>query len=89
VVKHEDAYHAMSSNTSGSRPREEFDATLEALEEALENDKTVVKDALKLNKFTLTAAATAEEVRACLWWEYGGGVGCRMTKVHIVVPMDA
>ena len=43
VVKHEDAYHAMCSNTAGSTPRELFDDQVESLVEALDKDKGVVK----------------------------------------------
>jgi pre-mRNA-processing factor 40 len=43
LVKHEDAYCAMCSNTAGSTPRELFEDEVESLVEALDKDKSVVK----------------------------------------------
>eukprot|EP00238_Polyblepharides_amylifera_P010460 CAMPEP_0196575320 /NCGR_PEP_ID=MMETSP1081-20130531/4825_1 /TAXON_ID=36882 /ORGANISM="Pyramimonas amylifera, Strain CCMP720" /LENGTH=1005 /DNA_ID=CAMNT_0041893583 /DNA_START=53 /DNA_END=3071 /DNA_ORIENTATION=- len=74
LCKHEDAYQALCSNLSGSKPRELFDDCLETLEKQHEKDKSMVKDALKLQKWVVKSDSSLEELETVLL-QMDGGIG--------------
>ncbi|CAA6667105.1 unnamed protein product [Spirodela intermedia] len=63
-VKDLPPYIAVSSNTSGSTPKDLFEDMAEELEKQYHEDKTRVKDALKMGQITLTASWTFEDFKA-------------------------
>ncbi|KAI3848770.1 hypothetical protein MKX03_011384 [Papaver bracteatum] len=65
-VKDLPAYMAVASNTSGSTPKDLFEDVAEELEKQYRDDKTRVKDALKLGKITMSSALTPEEFKAAI-----------------------
>ncbi|KAI3972783.1 hypothetical protein MKX01_019441 [Papaver californicum] len=65
-VKDLPAYMAVSSNTSGSTPKDLFEDVAEELEKQYRDDKTRVKDAMKLGKIAMSSASTYEEFKAAI-----------------------
>ncbi|KAK6945962.1 FF domain [Dillenia turbinata] len=65
-VKDLSAYLAISSNTSGSTPKDLFEDVSEELQNQYHDDKTHVKDAVKLAKITLSSTWTLEEFKAAI-----------------------
>ncbi|KAK6916305.1 FF domain [Dillenia turbinata] len=65
-VKDLPAYLAISSNTSGSTPKDLFEDASEELQNQYHDDKTRVKDATKLAKITLSSTWTFEEFKAAI-----------------------
>ncbi|KAG2634511.1 pre-mRNA-processing protein 40A-like isoform X1 [Panicum virgatum] len=60
-IKDSQAYLAVSSNTSGSTPKELFDDVIEELEKQYLDDKTRVKEVVKSGKIPMTTSWTLEE----------------------------
>ncbi|KAI3760721.1 hypothetical protein L1987_51120 [Smallanthus sonchifolius] len=65
-VKESVAYQAVASNTSGSTPRDLFEDVVEELEKRYHEDKTRVKDSLKLKKVAVLPAWTFEDLKAAI-----------------------
>ncbi|MCL7023420.1 hypothetical protein MKW94_009241 [Papaver nudicaule] len=65
-VKDLPAYMAVSSNTSGSTPKDLFEDVAEELEKQYRDDKARVKDAMKLGKIAVSATSTYEEFKATI-----------------------
>ncbi|KAL6010577.1 hypothetical protein ACLOJK_001011 [Asimina triloba] len=65
-VKELPAYIAVSSNTSGSTPKDLFEDVAEELEKQYHDDKTRIKDALKMGKITMTSSWTFEDFKAAI-----------------------
>ncbi|CAO2830841.1 unnamed protein product [Amaranthus hypochondriacus] len=70
-VKDSAAYLAVARNTSGSTPKDLFEDVVEDLENQYHDDKSRVKDAMKLCKITMTSAWTFEEFKESLFSELG------------------
>ncbi|XP_057528501.1 pre-mRNA-processing protein 40A [Amaranthus tricolor] len=68
-VKDSSAYLAVARNTSGSTPKDLFEDVVEDLENQYHDDKSIVKDAMKLCKITMTSAWTFEEFKEALFSE--------------------
>ncbi|XP_050215315.1 pre-mRNA-processing protein 40A isoform X2 [Mercurialis annua] len=60
-VKDLPQYHAVATNTSGSTPKDLFEDVAEELEKQYRDDKTRVKEGLKLGKITITSTWTFED----------------------------
>ncbi|OVA01174.1 WW domain [Macleaya cordata] len=65
-VKDLPAYIAVSSNTSGSTPKDLFEDVAEELEKQFREDKTRIKDAMKLGKITIASTWTFEDFKAAI-----------------------
>ncbi|XP_054786408.1 pre-mRNA-processing protein 40A-like isoform X2 [Prosopis cineraria] len=65
-VKDLPAYVAVASNTSGSTPKDLFEDVSEELEKQYHEDKTRVKDAVKLGKITLSSTWTVEDFKTTI-----------------------
>lgn len=65
-VKESVAYQAVASNTSGSTPKDLFEDVAEDLEKKYHEDKTRVKDAIKLKKVTVVPTWTFEEFKLAI-----------------------
>ncbi|XP_057422541.1 pre-mRNA-processing protein 40A-like isoform X2 [Lotus japonicus] len=65
-VKDLHAYQAVASNTSGSTPKDLFEDVAEELEKQYHEEKSRVKDALKLAKITLLSTWTFEDFQSAL-----------------------
>ncbi|GAB4853406.1 hypothetical protein Ancab_017584 [Ancistrocladus abbreviatus] len=65
-VKDLPAYLAVSSNSSGSTPKELFEDVAEELQKQYEEDKTRIKDAVKLGKVALSSTWTVEDLKAAI-----------------------
>ncbi|XXG75331.1 hypothetical protein AAC387_Pa07g3861 [Persea americana] len=65
-VKDLPAYIAVSSNTSGSTPKDLFEDVAEELEKLYHEDKTRIKDALKIGKITLASSWTFETFKSAI-----------------------
>ncbi|KAL5705076.1 hypothetical protein ACHQM5_023422 [Ranunculus cassubicifolius] len=65
-VKDLPAYVAASSNTSGSTPKELFEDVAEDLQKQYDDDKTRIKDSIKLTKITLASTWTLEDLKAAI-----------------------
>nr|XP_043636190.1 pre-mRNA-processing protein 40A isoform X3 [Erigeron canadensis] len=63
-VKASVAYEAVASNTSGSTPRDLFEDLVEELDKKYHEDKTRVKDAIKLKKVPVLPTWTLEDFKA-------------------------
>ncbi|GMH13579.1 hypothetical protein Nepgr_015420 [Nepenthes gracilis] len=57
------AYLAVSSNSSGSTPKELFEDVAEELQKQYEEDKARIKDAVKLEKVALSSTWTLEDLK--------------------------
>lgn len=62
-VKELPAYMAVASNTSGATPKDLFEDVAEELEKQYHEDKSRIKDAIKLRKVTLSATWTLEDLK--------------------------
>ncbi|KAI3685869.1 hypothetical protein L6452_35130 [Arctium lappa] len=65
-VKESVAYQAVASNTSGSTPKDLFEDVAEELEKKYHEDKTRVKDAMKLKKVTVVPTWTLEDFKVAI-----------------------
>lgn len=65
-VKDLPTYLAVASNTSGSTAKELFQDVLEELEKQYHEDKTRIKDAVKLGKIMLTSTWTLEDFKTAI-----------------------
>ncbi|KAE8008160.1 hypothetical protein FH972_004700 [Carpinus fangiana] len=65
-IKDLPAYLAVASNTSGSTPKELFEDVLEELEKLYHEDKTRIKDAVKLGKILLSSTWTFEDFKGAI-----------------------
>lgn len=65
-VKDLPAYVAISSNTSGSTPKELFEDVVEELKKQYQEDRTRIKDAVKSEKVALSSSWTFEEFKAAI-----------------------
>ncbi|KAL9257450.1 Pre-mRNA-processing protein 40A-like protein [Drosera capensis] len=65
-VKDMPAYQAVSSNSSGSTPKELFEDVVEELLKQYEEDKIRIKDAMKLEKVTLSSNWTLEDFKSAI-----------------------
>ncbi|PWA46079.1 pre-mRNA-processing protein 40A [Artemisia annua] len=63
-VKESVAYQAVATNTSGSTPKDLFEDVVEELERKYHEDKSRVKDALKLKKVAVLPTWTFEDFKA-------------------------
>ncbi|KAH9655534.1 pre-mRNA-processing protein 40A [Citrus sinensis] len=63
-VKDSPPYMAVASNTSGSTPKDLFEDVVEELQKQFQEDKTRIKDAVKLRKITLSSTWTFEDFKA-------------------------
>ncbi|KMZ70651.1 Pre-mRNA-processing protein 40A [Zostera marina] len=59
-------YLDVASNTSGSTPKDLFDDTTKELETQYHDDKTQIKDALKMGKITLASRSTFEDFKSSI-----------------------
>ncbi|KAJ4716105.1 pre-mRNA-processing protein 40A-like [Melia azedarach] len=65
-VKDLPAYMAVASNTSGSTPKDLFEDVAEELQKQYQEDKTRIKDAVKLKRMTLLSTWTVEDFKASI-----------------------
>ncbi|KAH9655513.1 pre-mRNA-processing protein 40A [Citrus sinensis] len=65
-VKDLHAYMAVASNTSGSTPKDLFEDVAEELQKQYQEDKTRIKDAVKLKKISLSSTWTFEDFKASI-----------------------
>ncbi|KAG2704779.1 hypothetical protein I3760_05G021100 [Carya illinoinensis] len=65
-VKDLPAYTEIASNTSGSTPKELFQDVLEELEKQYHEDKTRIKDAVKLGKILLSSTWVFEDFKTAI-----------------------
>ncbi|KAL2561790.1 hypothetical protein GLYMA_20G135800v4 [Glycine max] len=65
-VKDLHAYVAVASNTSGSTPKDLFEDVAEELEKQYHEEKSRIKDAVKLTKITLSSTLTFEDFKSVL-----------------------
>lgn len=70
-VKDSTAYLAVSSNTSGSTPKDLFEDIAEELEKQYHEDRARIKDAVKLGKITLASTWTLEDFKAAILEDVG------------------
>ncbi|KAG8645716.1 pre-mRNA-processing protein 40A isoform X2 [Manihot esculenta] len=65
-VKDLPAYLAVASNTSGSTPKDLFEDVAEELEKQYHEDKTQIKNVVKLKKVSLASTWTLEDFKAAI-----------------------
>lgn len=65
-VKDLSAYLAVSSNTSGSTPKELFEDVVEELKKQYQEDRTRIKDAVKSEKVALSSMWTLEDFKTAI-----------------------
>ncbi|XP_042492761.1 pre-mRNA-processing protein 40A-like isoform X2 [Macadamia integrifolia] len=65
-VKDSPAYTAVSSNTSGSTPKDLFEDVVEELEKKYHEDKSRIKDGMKLGKINISSSWTLEDFKASI-----------------------
>ncbi|KAL5855269.1 hypothetical protein ACOSQ4_005071 [Xanthoceras sorbifolium] len=65
-VKDLPAYLAVASNTSGSTPKDLFEDVAEELQKQYQEDKTRIKDTVKLKRITLSLTCTFEDFKASI-----------------------
>ncbi|KAM7280753.1 hypothetical protein ACFE04_007887 [Oxalis oulophora] len=70
-VKDSPQYDAVASNTMGSLPKDLFEDVVEELDKQYHDDKTRVKDAIKLKKITFEATWTLEDLKAHILEDVG------------------
>ncbi|KAM7280653.1 hypothetical protein ACFE04_007787 [Oxalis oulophora] len=70
-VKDLPQYVAVTSNTTGSHPKNLFEDVVEELEKQYHDDKTRVKDTIKLKKITLASTWTFEDFKATMSEDIG------------------
>ncbi|XP_058221362.1 pre-mRNA-processing protein 40A isoform X3 [Rhododendron vialii] len=70
-VKDSAPYQAVALNTSGSTPKDLFEDIAEELEKQYHDDKTRIKDAVKLGKVSITSASTLEDFKTAVLEDVG------------------
>ncbi|XP_048336343.2 pre-mRNA-processing protein 40A isoform X3 [Ziziphus jujuba] len=65
-VKDLPAYKEVASNTSGPTPKDLFEDVAEELQKQYHEDRTQIKDAIKLRKIMLSTAWTFEELKSAI-----------------------
>ncbi|KAI5563702.1 hypothetical protein POPTR_014G013100v4 [Populus trichocarpa] len=65
-VKDLPQYQAVATNTSGSKPKDLFEDVSEELEKQYHDDKTRIKDAMKLGKITMVSTWTFEDFKGAV-----------------------
>ncbi|KAJ4953294.1 hypothetical protein NE237_030126 [Protea cynaroides] len=65
-IKDLPAYIAVSSNTSGSTPKDLFEDVVEELEKQYHEDKSRIKDGMKLGKVNIASSWTLEDFKASI-----------------------
>ncbi|GKV20029.1 hypothetical protein SLEP1_g30209 [Rubroshorea leprosula] len=70
-VKNLPQYLAVASNISGSTPKDLFEDVAEELEKQYHEDKTRVKESMKLGKITMISTWTFEDFKAAISEEIG------------------
>ncbi|XP_020520281.1 pre-mRNA-processing protein 40A isoform X2 [Amborella trichopoda] len=65
-VKDLPAYLAVSSNTSGSTPKDLFEDTAEELDKQYQEDRTRIKDAVKMARFVMTSTWSFENFKEAI-----------------------
>lgn len=65
-VKDSAPYLAVSSNTSGSTPKDLFEDVAEELDKQFHDDKALIKEAMKTGKITLTSSWTFDRLKASI-----------------------
>ncbi|XP_042506427.1 pre-mRNA-processing protein 40A-like isoform X2 [Macadamia integrifolia] len=65
-VKELPAFIAVSKNTSGSTPKDLFEDVVEELENQYHDDKTRIKDGMKLEKINMASSWTFEDFKASI-----------------------
>ncbi|XP_057490186.1 pre-mRNA-processing protein 40A-like isoform X2 [Actinidia eriantha] len=70
-VKDSAPYQAVALNTSGSTPKDLFEDVAEELEKQYHEDKTRIKDAVKLGKVTITSMSSLEDFKAAILEDIG------------------
>ncbi|KZV54521.1 pre-mRNA-processing protein 40A-like [Dorcoceras hygrometricum] len=65
-VKDSEPYEAVATNTSGSTPKDLFEDVAEELDKKYDEDKVRIKDALKLEKITVTSTWTFEVFKSSI-----------------------
>ncbi|XP_021776167.1 pre-mRNA-processing protein 40A-like [Chenopodium quinoa] len=65
-VKDTPVYVAVSSNTSGSTPKELFEDVVEELKKQYEDDRIRIKDAVKSGKVSISSTWTLEDFKAAI-----------------------
>ncbi|KAJ6321046.1 hypothetical protein OIU78_016277 [Salix suchowensis] len=65
-VKDLPPYQAIAINTSGSKPKDLFEDVYEELEKQYHDDKTRIKDAMKLGKITMVSTWTFEDFKGAV-----------------------
>ncbi|XP_021714834.1 pre-mRNA-processing protein 40A-like isoform X1 [Chenopodium quinoa] len=70
-VKESPAYLAVARNISGSTPKDLFEDVVDELENQYHDDKSRIKDAMKLSKITMTSTWTFEEFKSSISPELG------------------
>ncbi|MCE0482049.1 hypothetical protein HAX54_040383 [Datura stramonium] len=66
MVKESVAYEAVTSNTSGSTPKDLFEDVAEELEKQYHEDKIRVKDVVKSEKITISSTWTFEDFKVAI-----------------------
>ncbi|XP_052202335.1 pre-mRNA-processing protein 40A isoform X2 [Diospyros lotus] len=66
-VKDSAPYQAVALNTSGSTPKDLFEDVAEELEKQYHDDKTRIKDAVKLGKVTITSTLDFEDFKSAIF----------------------
>ncbi|KAG0502112.1 hypothetical protein HPP92_002184 [Vanilla planifolia] len=82
-VKDSTPYLAVSSNTSGSTPKDLFEDVAEELEKQFHDDKAQIKEAMKIGKVTLTSAWTFDKLKASIA-EYDNLLGISDINLKLV-----
>lgn len=65
-VKDSAPYLAVSSNTSGSTPKDLFEDVAEELDKQFHDDKALIKEAMKIGKITLTSSWSFDKFKASI-----------------------
>ncbi|GAV56638.1 WW domain-containing protein/FF domain-containing protein [Cephalotus follicularis] len=73
-VKDLPQYHDVASNTSGSLPKELFEDIAEELEKQYHEDKTRIKDAMKLKKISVVSTWTFDDFKAAVFEDVGSSL---------------
>ncbi|XP_038905352.1 pre-mRNA-processing protein 40A-like isoform X7 [Benincasa hispida] len=70
-VKELPAYLAVAANTSGSTPKDLFEDVAEELQKQYRDDKTRIKDAVKLRKIAMSLSWTLDDFKAAISKDIG------------------
>lgn len=82
AVKEEEAYLAVVSNLSGSRPRELFEDVMEEVEEEYEGSRGVMKEAVKSGSVAVTTESSEEAVLESLAAAVGEETFAEIPSLH-------